>query len=574
MEEGIRKSKHGERLREESEKKAGREAEKSPTQPTTDYETLVHELQVHQIELEMQNEELRLAQLTIERSRARYFDLFDVAPIGYFTLNDKGLIVEANLEGANILGVPRNNLAGQRLSRFIAPAFQDAFYLHRRDALNTNTRQTCELKLLKANSDSLWARLVSIIVDDNEDNCRLLLIAVSDITDRKKAMEQLEQAKIHAEAANVAKSQFLALMSHEIRTPMSVILSFADVMSMGDLTDEQRDHIDLVQKAGKSLMRIIEDIRDFSKIEAGKLTLNPAEHELSNLLDSVESMMRLSAAEENLKFAVIRGDGLPSTIRTDYDRVHQCLLNLVGNAIKFTDKGHVYLKVSMQNKSAMSYLRFDVEDTGIGIPSDKLDRIFVPFAQVDVSQTRRHSGTGLGLSITRQLAQLLGGGITVSSELGKGSVFSMVIPTGTKAVQADEKPCKSEKQKVTRFSGSVLLVEDHAAIRTLLATLLERLGLVVTPAKDAAEAIDVALRQSFDVIFMDIQMPGMDGYTAIARLREEGITTPIVALTAHAMDSDRDVCIRAGCDDYMPKPVERKELERILGKYASGVKKA
>lgn len=398
-----------------------------------------------------------------------------------------------------------------------------------------------------------------------------VVVFVRDITERKQAEEHLRESRKQAEAANIAKSQFLANMSHEIRTPISVIMGFVDLMAMNELTDDEKSNIEIAQKAGKSLVRIIDDILDVSRIEVGALELHLTEFRLKELLDGVESMVQPLADEKGLQLAVILSDRLPVVIHTDYGRVQQCLLNLINNAIKFTEKGHVCVRASLEEKDKKPFLRIDVEDTGIGIPSDRLDSVFdsFSFARLDVDRTHVHSGTGLGLTITRQLARLLGGDVTVTSEIDKGSIFSLVIPAGTAVLEEDdnEPVYESQKKETPRFSGKVLIVDDNEGIRRLFGRLLEHLGLEVTLAKDGEEAIEIVLQQSFDLIFMDVQMPKCDGLEATRRLREKGIATPIVALTAYAMESDRKECLEAKSDDYLSKPIDREALKRILRKY-------
>ena len=288
--------------------------------------------------------------------------------------------------------------------------------------------------------------------------------------------------------------------------------------------------------------------------------------------------MRPEIKVKGLDFEVVEGDGLPAQIRTDPTRLRQCLLNLINNAIKFTEQGHVYVHVSLHQIDDEPFIRFDVEDTGIGIPEDKQAAVFESFTQADGSTSRKFGGTGLGLSIAKELAGLLGGELTVASEVGKGSVFSLTIPAGLDVMKqpfldrrniAGHLPREQDGPEQQRFSGHVLVAEDSKTSQKLIKAILARLGLDVTTAENGKEAVDKALTTAFDLIFMDIQMPKMNGYKATKMLRKKGITTPIVALTAYAMKGDDTKCIEAGCDDYMSKPIDRKKLHRVLGKYTS-----
>jgi CheY-like chemotaxis protein/anti-sigma regulatory factor (Ser/Thr protein kinase) len=292
-------------------------------------------------------------------------------------------------------------------------------------------------------------------------------------------------------------------------------------------------------------------------------------------------MTRSSAGEKDLEFEVRTGDGLPAFICTDPKRLHQCLTNLVSNAIKFTEKGHVYVYVSLEENEGRPYIRFDIEDTGVGISKEKQDKIFESFSQADGSITRRFGGTGLGLAITKQLALRLDGEVTVTSRPEEGSVFTMVIPAD---VDINKEPSLDSVSSLGHgnnigedmlekkiFKGRVLVAEDTVTNQMLIKRLLSRVGIDVVIVADGKDAVEAGMNSEFDVILMDIQMPNMSGLEATKTLRDQGLVTPIVALTAHAMKGDEEKCLKAGCNDYLSKPVNVTKLMNILEKYLPSV---
>jgi signal transduction histidine kinase len=397
--------------------------------------------------------------------------------------------------------------------------------------------------------------------------------------------EQLEMLKKRADLlaeeavkANKAKSQFLANMSHEIRTPMNAIIGFSNILAEEDLPEEHKKSINIIKESGEGLLMLINDILDLSKIESGQLEIETIDTFLSQLIEPIELLMKPKAVEKNIELQVIKANGLPAMIYTDPTRLRQCLINLLSNAIKFTEQGYVRMKVTSQQDNAKSFVRFDVEDTGIGIAPDKQKMIFESFTQADGSTTRKYGGTGLGLAITKQLAELLGGQITVKSELKKGSVFSLVIPTGIDVMEqslldsnstAGGTGVQAKPAAQFAFAGNVLVAEDVETNQMLIEKMLNKIGFDVTIAENGLLAVQKALVQSFKMIFMDMQMPEMNGYDATRALRQKGIKTPIIALTANAMKGDDKECIEAGCDDYLPKPFDPQQLLRVIQTHLS-----
>jgi signal transduction histidine kinase/HPt (histidine-containing phosphotransfer) domain-containing protein/FixJ family two-component response regulator len=428
-------------------------------------------------------------------------------------------------------------------------------------------------------------------------------LIMRDLRARRKAAEELDRARQAAEAASVAKSAFLANMSHELRTPLTSIMGYTYLLLQPDIVNARRqEFLQTMRRSGEHLLNLINDILDVSKIEAGRMTVEMVECRMLDVLADVDSLMRARAIEKGIAFSINYKTSIPDRIRSDPTRLRQILMNLAGNAVKFTDQGSVEVSVSHADTApefdksgswaggppsgimgASQTITVEFRDSGVGISQEQQKLLFKPFMQADLSTTRRFGGTGLGLSISRRLARMLGGELTVQSRLGMGSTFTLVLPLDP-IPGAQMLPPGDARHIATRIGGRnlepvkrelgvrVLLAEDGVDNRDVIMLHLCHAGCQVFAAEDGQQAFDIALqsmreKNPFDAILMDMQMPVMDGYTATSKLRAAGYTGVIIALTAHAMQEDRDRCLRVGCDEYAPKPIDMPALLGIIARF-------
>ncbi|MFO7903297.1 MAG: PAS domain S-box protein [Planctomycetota bacterium] len=452
-----------------------------------------------------------------------------------------------------------------------------------------------------------WIRATSIPILDDSGQTKMMVEQLQDITEQKRAQRELKETIAalesanqaltefteQAEAATLAKSEFLANMSHEIRTPMTAILGFSEML-LGepglDRAPPQRvEALQTIQRNGEYLLQLINDVLDLSKIEAGKLEVECKSCSPTQVLASVASLMRVRAEAKNIPLKIEYASAIPEHIQSDPTRFRQILINLTGNAIKFTESGSVRLVTRLVRSTGRPpCLQCDVVDTGIGMTQEQLRKLFRPFTQADSSTTRRYGGTGLGLTISKRLAEALGGDISVTSTPGKGSTFSVTVATGPlEGVAMIEDLAAMTPQPEAHIKPTddvpldcrILLAEDGPDNQRLISFVLGKAGAEVTLAENGRIAYEKALaaREAgtpFDLVLMDMQMPVMDGYTATRKLRETDYAGPIIALTAHAMEGDDAKCRAAGCDDYLTKPIDRPKLIRTIANHAEKSKEA
>ncbi|MEQ8790517.1 MAG: PAS domain S-box protein [Pirellulaceae bacterium] len=563
-----------------------------------------------------------------QRSESHTRAILETAADAIITIDAQGLVISMNSAAERMFGYAPDEVIGRNISMLMPTPYRDEHDQYLRNYLASGVKKIIGIgrEALAQRKDGGEFPIELAISEVRQGESRTFTGVVRDITARKESEEELrrfneqlreagervmlqaeelkfktrdlEEARRAADLANRSKDEFLANMSHELRTPMTAILGFAEILVGDDaecIPAERADAIQTIRRNGEHLLELINDILDLSKIEAGKLEIERIDCSPWQIIEDVVGLMRVRAQAKNLPLEAELEGPIPATFRTDPTRLRQVLINLVGNAIKFTELGSVRVIARIAESAAGSALEFRVVDTGIGMDDAQVARLFRPFTQADTSITRNFGGTGLGLAISRRLAETLGGALDVVSRPGQGTTFTVLLPidlpAGAALIQtaSDASPeprggapdsssdCAAESAPRSapdppRLAGRILLAEDGVDNQRLISFVLRKAGAEVTVVENgklACEAILQAVAEGlpYDMVLMDMQMPVLDGYSATRRLRQDGYDGVIVALTAHAMSGDRQRCLDAGCDDYATKPIERRNLIALASRH-------
>lgn len=503
------------------------------------------------------------------------YKLFDLKPIAkdvifegihdlIMVIDDQKRLVDANKAAIDILDSTLKSKIGVNINQVLSswPIILEN--------INNPDFSNGKINLILNGSARIYDMRISYLYDKKLNNAGGIVI-FRDITILENAFSDLERSREAALQANNAKSEFLATMSHEIRTPISSIIGASELMDLDASVETQKEYINIIKNSADSLLALINNILDFSKIEAGKTELEFVNFNLRELLETIINTFTFKLKEKEISLKLNFNENVPDLIYCDQTKLKQILLNLLSNAIKFTHEGNIEVNVSFIEVSKVSStLNIQVNDTGIGIPEDKLDRLFKTFTQVDTSTTRKYGGTGLGLSIVQKLVDLLNGRIEVESTENKGSCFSLSLPLCI-PIQKTELNYKQKKVlPLTSRKLKILLAEDNDINAELITRMIKKNGWSVICATNGLEVLELYEKHTFDLVFMDIQMPHMDGYETTMRIREyekkTNKRTPIIALTANALNEDREKCTAVGMDEFITKPIRSSTLYAAIEK--------
>ena len=516
----------------------------------------------------------------LEAAKKRLANVIDATQAGCWEWNLKSGYIWVNDYWREMLGLEAEDSAYSihQWKRLCHSEDINKGWVHIRACLRgkTQTREL-EARVRHKNGHWVWVAVTSRIVERHKDGSPAVIAGTQvDITQRKAHERELEQKRLEAEAANIAKSQFLATMSHEIRTPMNGVLGMLDVVLKSQLTAQQCEHIDIARKSAQSLLRILNDVLDFSKFEAGAVNIECVPYSPCRVIEQVMALLGPRAEEKGLRLNIDKSLEIPEILAGDAVRLRQVLINLIGNAIKFTDSGSVEVSARLEKTRNLDQLMITVQDTGIGISDEVTPKLFKHFAQADSSMSRRFGGTGLGLVICKQIVELMGGEIGVRSAEGEGSAFWIAIPAREPESLDAKDPAAPDPEIpveviVNAPSMRILAADDHPVNQQVLKLFLVAAGHEVMIVENGQEALHALDHGSFDAIIMDIEMPVMDGVAATKAIRARAgpdRDTPIIAVTAHALAGDREQYLSAGMNDYISKPFNQEDLQSALARIA------
>jgi PAS domain S-box-containing protein len=537
---------------------------------------IVHELEIHQVELKLQNEELRNAQVELAATRDRYTDLYEFAPLAYITLDKDGKVIESNFMAAGMLGVERRDLVRVNLTKFVTSESQDDWYLHRQAAFSAEGRQVCEIGIHRADGVLLSMRVESVAVGlGTERHCRTAFI---DITDRKRAEAEREEllareqaARREAEEAAKAKDRFLAMVSHELRTPLTPILGWSRILLSKKAKDvDVHEALESIERNAKIEAQLVNDLLDVSGSASGKMRLNLQSIDLTKIINSALDTVRTNADGKAIRIET-RLDRNARLVSGDPERLQQVIWNLLTNAVKFTPNGG---RIEIRLRRAAGGVEIGVSDTGPGIPASFLPYLFDPFSQADNARSQGQRGLGLGLAIVRQIVEMHGGTIGVASSEGQGSTFTIRLPARTDHRSEKYDPSEAADDSALdrpQFEGMrMLVVDDETDTLEMLKRVFDNTSAETRACGNVVDALEILRDWKADAVISDLDMPNQDGYMLIAEVRElerlHGGHAAAIALTAHVQVADRVRALSAGFDAFVPKPVVPNDLlEAVSG---------
>lgn len=557
------------------------------------YEEMLHainDLQVYQIELEVQNEELQRTHEELSRSRDAFQHLFNFAPVAYAVITEHGIIQKVNQTFHSLLGLDHNLYTGTPLLNLIADDFKPLFLHHlsnlasKKETLdniqkNTNEQRTFNLGLVKLDKKIIYVKVecrcdpLLTGYDVKTDRLKKFLMTLTPIDDLIQTQELLKTEKTNAEQAAKVKSDFLSKMSHEIRTPLNAIIGMTDLALEAETLQEVQNNLHIIRNSGKHLLSIVNDILDLSKIEGDALSIDKSRINLKSLLSEASASFHPLAKSKNLELRSFIDESIPDFLFGDGRRISQIFLNLLNNAIKFTEKGFVKTEAKLENlENKTALIKILVSDSGPGIADSETNKIFDRFYQVKQDKAFRSAGTGLGLAISKSLVETMGGSININSTVGEGSTFYFTLPLLIAESLAELKEEKTLNKKEKSYR--ILVAEDNTINGKLITKILQKLGHTTKLAENGEEAGRFLAMENFDLIILDIEMPVKNGFETIHEIKSGKFgskiaNTPIIAMTAYVEEDIRLKCIELGFSDFVTKPINIYNIEKIIQNHIS-----